>query len=86
MLDKYLHTIKNVADPLVLGGGRVLRSDSKRAENPKAASQTYNEKKDQAAMRKLEKEMDMLTDPILLQDAREDQDGLRTLHSLPCTA
>ncbi|KAJ9606346.1 hypothetical protein H2200_009307 [Cladophialophora chaetospira] len=78
MAEKYLYTTNNVVDRMVYGGGRVLRSDTKRAGDVTAlADQTKKEVKDLAAVRKLEKEMDLLTHPALLQSAREDQQGLK---------
>lgn len=84
MVEKYLFTTNNVADRLVQGSGRLLRSDSKRVEKVTVVSrQLVNEKIVQVAVRKLEKEMDMLTNPVLLQQAREDQQGRSKSGSSP---
>ncbi len=81
-MDKHLHSTSATTDRLTEDGGRVLRSGTKKTEHPRTgADQTSSEKKHDASTQKLEKEFDMLTDPKLLHDARDDQQGQSTLPS-----
>jgi hypothetical protein len=83
MIDPYLYYPINIIDRLGNVGGYVLRSGNKTAESHGAASRgKNNNKEDETAMRRLEQEMDHLTDPRLLRAAREDQQGQRTLPPL----
>jgi hypothetical protein len=83
MIDPYLYYPINIIDRLGNVGGHVLRSGNKTAEIHGASSrENENKKKDETTMRRLEQEMDELTDPEFLRAAREDQRGQRTLSPL----
>lgn len=76
MLDPYLYQLGHRTEHVSLGAGRVLRSGN----GPQQASkllqeQKMKEKKEEAAVRKLEKEMDRLTNEALLRDATDYQQG-----------
>ncbi|KAJ9493958.1 hypothetical protein H2202_010625 [Exophiala xenobiotica] len=77
MLDAYLLPTDNFTGRLAQQQGRDLRS-SKTPKKPDADTngQKTKEKKNDAAVRKLEKEMDGMTNPALLRHAREDQRAL----------
>ncbi|KAK5192867.1 hypothetical protein LTR99_010256 [Exophiala xenobiotica] len=77
MLNAYLSPTDNFTDRLAQQQGRDLRS----SKTPKKADadtkgQKTKEKKNDAAARKLVKEMDAMTNPGLLRRARDDQRGL----------
>ncbi len=70
-LNTHLHSTNNLVDRLLQGNGRILRKN-----NTGVGDQHQNTRRsNDAAMRKLEKEMDKLTDPLLLLDAIEYQQG-----------
>ncbi|EXJ71119.1 uncharacterized protein A1O5_06112 [Cladophialophora psammophila CBS 110553] len=83
MLDGYIYSNTGLVDRLVEARDRTSRSsrDAKKSqialEDPKG-----KEKKDEAVVRRLEGEMDKLTDLVLLHDAQEYQkdvkDGTRS--------
>ncbi|EXJ65360.1 hypothetical protein A1O7_01701 [Cladophialophora yegresii CBS 114405] len=81
MLSTYLYATRSVADRLVDGTRRVLRSDKNKASvnRPTAITQggQENEKGDDFAVTRLEKEMDKITDRVLLSDAQAYQRGLQ---------
>jgi hypothetical protein len=77
MLDAYLSSDNNFTDRLTQHPDREPRS-SKCPKKPDADSkgQKTKEKKNDAAVDKLEKKMDGMTNPALLRRAREDQQGM----------
>ncbi|KAJ9606344.1 hypothetical protein H2200_009305 [Cladophialophora chaetospira] len=74
MLNTYLHSDDGIIDRITQGDGRVLRN-ANRSTQPGSAAQKHGGKKDTAAIQKLEKEMDKMTDPVLLRDAKAYQQG-----------
>lgn len=76
MLNSYLYELDHVSESVSRGAARVLRSGN----DPPFVSrvlqeQKTKEKKEAAAVRKLETEMDRLTNEALLRDATEYQQG-----------
>ena len=70
-LNNHLYSNDNLNDRLLQGNKRTLRSNhTGDGDRDQKAS-----RRDDAAVRKLEREMDRLTDPLLLGDAREYQQG-----------
>ena len=85
MLDRHIHEHNNVADRLLQHTSRSPPSDAA-ARNivpTDAASQTKKEKEHDGAVRRLDKEMDAMTDPLLVREAREDQRGTKQPPTFP---
>ena len=76
MLDTYLYTTNNVVDRLTQPQARTLREDIARPGVPSKVTDKLNQaKKDEAAVRRLEKQMDKITDPVLVYGATKYQQG-----------
>src|ERR1700709_879264 len=79
MLGTYLFSTNGIVDRFVLARGYNLRSNdaiSRPATHPiTTRSQKDKDQNTEVAVSKLEKEMDKITDPILVADARAYQQG-----------
>jgi hypothetical protein len=73
----YLHTSDALFDRLIQDPSKVLRNDDKPKDEPAPTEREIrlSKKKHEKDVRKLEKEMDAMTDPKLLDDGREHQQG-----------
>ncbi|OCT54538.1 hypothetical protein CLCR_01015 [Cladophialophora carrionii] len=78
MLSTYLYATRSVADRLLDGNGRVLRSDKNKASMSRVMACPWRtpEKGNNVVVTRLEKEMDKITDPVLLNDAKAYQRGV----------
>ncbi|ETI27020.1 hypothetical protein G647_10119 [Cladophialophora carrionii CBS 160.54] len=78
MLSTYLYATRSVADRLLDGNGRVLRSDKYKTSmsRPVAPPRRTLDKGNDIAVTRLEKEMDKITDLVLLNDAQAYQRGV----------
>lgn len=75
-LDAYLHSNNYLVDRLVQPSNRTLRSDATPQKIQVATtSQKQKEKRNEALVHRLEKEMDKKTDAELLRQANEYQEG-----------
>jgi hypothetical protein len=85
MLATYLYATTSVADRLVHGHGRVLRSDwnNSSSNTPVAKAKRTAGGSNDLAVTKLDKEMDKVTDPDLLNDAKQHQQGMQVPAPLP---
>ncbi|KIX06984.1 uncharacterized protein Z518_04960 [Rhinocladiella mackenziei CBS 650.93] len=78
MLDSYLYQPHNIVDRLTEENVDCLKSD----KNPKESKENEHDQKHRKKgcdeiVRKLEKELDAMTNPIFLGEAREDQQNLK---------
>ena len=94
MLNEYLYQNKNFGDRVPENHARVLRGEGvTQKAHANATSEKYNEKckekekarhkKDEQAVRRLEQEMNAMTEAEFLQKARLDQQGIPSLSCLP---
>ncbi|KIW72005.1 hypothetical protein PV04_00229 [Phialophora macrospora] len=75
-LAAHLHSIDHLADRLLQAHGKMRRSQKCRKKSSRSPKRAKRKDGSSTAVRKLEKEMDRLTDPTLLHDARVYQEGL----------
>ena len=75
MLNSYLYSTTSVIDRLIAPQSRTLRCDSTKVHPVPLSSERDKVKQVEAFVSRLEKEMDKITDPNLLADARMYQQG-----------
>ena len=79
-MEKHLYSAGDFTDRLMQNQPRILRSDSsKSADAVAAADQKGTDKQVDVAVRQLERDMDRLTDPELLDEAKVSQKGQHLL-------
>ncbi len=75
MLNARVYETNSFDDRLVHNDGGVSKSKKTESRRAKPNGQKRKEKEIAAAVRRLEEDMDMITDPVLLYDARTYQRG-----------
>jgi len=77
MLAPHVYDTQNVANQQAQHTNRVLRSDTAAKKTPtNTVRPNQREKVGETAVCKLDREMDAMTDPRLLFEARQDQRGM----------
>ncbi|EXJ79304.1 hypothetical protein A1O3_08806 [Capronia epimyces CBS 606.96] len=83
MRDAYLYQNNTVANRFVQHGGQVLRNGTvvkKTPTGPGEGQGQREEKDNESAVRKLDEELNAMTDPELLSDARQIQREMNNGH------